>query len=174
MMIHSDKFSRADQRRFWSKVSRRVPNKCWLWRAARSTKGYGKFAIRCDGRLRATYAHRVAWELSNGPVPDGLCICHTCDTPACVNPAHMFLGTHADNVADKIAKGRLRTPSGEKHPHAKLTWRDVREARQLHMQGWTFRKLAERYGVTRWSIQSAFNGRTWKDAGMSEEQHTTV
>lgn len=77
---------------------------CMLWIRSTDTNGYGMLCV--DGRKRK--AHRVAWELANGPIPAGLHVLHRCDTPACVNPAHLFLGTHTDNMRDCSAKGRTR------------------------------------------------------------------
>lgn len=95
------------ERRFWSKVDKSAGDSgCWLWMAARNARGYG-----CVGRdVGRGYwlAHRVSWELANGPIPDGLFVLHRCDVPSCVNPHHLFVGTNADNMRDMALKGRGR------------------------------------------------------------------
>lgn len=93
--------------RFWSKVDTSAGLfGCWLWTGA-TARGYGTFGS--GGQFgRNVLAHRFAWQRKNGPIPAGMVICHSCDNPPCVNPAHLWIGTHADNVADKIAKGRSR------------------------------------------------------------------
>lgn len=88
--------------RFWAKVDRRGPDECWPWTGATQQTGYGRF--RVDGRLQG--AHRVAYVLTHGHLRPGAHVLHRCDTPGCCNPSHLFLGTHADNMADKEAKGR--------------------------------------------------------------------
>lgn len=110
------KISTAD--RFWAKVYTDGPTlahvahlgQCWIWTAGRDKDGYGK--IR-DINNRDLRAHRVSWEIHNGPIPDGLCVLHHCDNPACVRPDHLKLGSHADNVADKVA--RHRSPFGARN-----------------------------------------------------------
>ena len=91
--------SESDISRFWSKVD--ITDDCWEWTACKTSFGYGQLGI--DGIM--TNAHRISWEISNGPIPDGMVICHKCDNPGCVNPDHLFAGTHKDNIADCISRG---------------------------------------------------------------------
>lgn len=88
---------------FWSRVNRGGEGECWLYRGYVINSGYGQFRVR---RNQSVTAHRFSYALANGEIPGGLHVCHTCDTKLCVNPAHLFLGTHADNVRDMVQKGR--------------------------------------------------------------------
>lgn len=84
------------------------PNACWEWTGFRIPDGYGQITIR--SRQRTYKAHRLAWEIAHGPIPEGLQVCHKCDNPPCCNPAHLFLGTARDNVMDRERKGRSFRP----------------------------------------------------------------
>ena len=150
----------ADMDRFWSKVRRGSDDECWLWTAAKDTIGYGN--IRIDGKLVG--AHRVAWMLAHGPVPDGVHVLHTCDVRACVNPAHLFLGTHQDNMADRQRKGRSRGGGrrGVEHWKAALNDDAVRAIRRLRALGWTQTRIADRVGVSRSVIAHITQGNGWR------------
>lgn len=89
--------------RFWAKVDKRGPDECWPWTGAKSSHGYGNFCV--EGRTEK--ASRFSWFLVHGAIEPGICICHHCDNPICVNPAHLFAGTRLDNTRDCQAKGRF-------------------------------------------------------------------
>ena len=153
--------------RFWRRVDQ--TGQCWMWRGAIFASGYGRVRGR-EGKTIATWrAHRLAYELTFGPIPDGLCVCHKCDVPACVNPAHLFLGTPAENVNDCIRKGRRR-PSraprpimcGTRNPAARLTENQVVDIRQAHAEGGSYRTLSKVFGVCVSSVANVVKGRTWR------------
>lgn len=140
----------ADER-FWSRVIK--TDGCWLWQWTVNQYGYG--LIQIDGRLKR--AHRVAWEWTNGPIPAGMVICHRCDTPACVNPDHLFIGSHADNVADKMAKGRC--PRGERAGSAKLTDEQAEDIRRARARGELCAAIAARLGISITTVSQIANNR---------------
>lgn len=138
---------------------------CWLWTRRLGPAGYGALTVRGRPQL----AHRVAYVVHRGPIPDGLWVLHRCDTPACVNPAHLFLGTHTDNVRDMVAKGRVSRHGanplkirGELNCNAKLTADDVRAIRAAHAGGASQRGLARDYGVTHQLIGFVVRGEIWR------------
>lgn len=109
--------------RFWSKVQKSPePDGCWIWTGARFHDDYGNFNLEGRrGKRSETRAHRVSWLIHRGPIPDGLCVCHNCpggDRPDCVNPGHLWLGTHLQNMLDREAKERGNQVSGDAH-HSK-------------------------------------------------------
>lgn len=143
--------------RFWSKA--KIDADCWLWIAAKNSKGYGKFLLnRVD-----TGAHRVAWLLTYGSIPPGKHVLHTCDTPACVNPKHLYIGTNRDNVNDRTERGRGAT--GTKPATCKLSEAQVLTIRNELVNGATYSVLARKYGVSPPTIQNIAKGKSWRHLG---------
>ncbi len=146
--------------RFLSFFVRGKKEDCWLWTGSPNSAGYG--TIRMPGRKGKTaLAHRLAFFIAHGAFDETLCVCHECDTPLCVNPNHLFLGTNAENVADRDKKGRCRAGGkpGEKCGHAKLTDDKVRAIRSDNR---THEEIADSFGVARSTITNIKLGRTWK------------
>ena len=131
---------------------------CWLWTASTDSTGYGQFWV--DGKVLK--AHRVSYKLFSGEIPDGLLVRHTCHNPLCVNPAHLIVGTHQDNMDDKVRAGRQARQKGEAHGSAKLTDSAVREIRDLTGRFRQY-KLAEMYGVSQQHISDILNNKKWKE-----------
>jgi hypothetical protein len=127
---------------------------CLLWLGS-VYRGYGQTSLRG----RRLIAHRAAWIVAHGDIPDGLFVCHKCDVPSCINPAHLFLGTHDDNMADRSAKGRAARMRGEKNASAKLTQEQADIIRD--MPG-TQEAVAARFGVNRSVVGKIKRGEIWR------------
>jgi len=147
--------TKSIEQRFWTKVTK--TDTCWLWTAGiMGGNGYG--GLRFNGSMQA--AHRIAWQLTHGPIPDSTpvtCVLHKCDVRLCVNPDHLFLGTKTDNAADKVAKGRQER--GEQHHAARLTGSDVRAIRSDQRAQ---RLIASDYGVCQTHVSRIKLGTRWK------------
>ena len=171
-----DFISQPDALRFWSKVTKDVPppahcpdnGNCWIW-SGTINNDYGVFKIRRHlPKPIMVKAHRVSWAIVNGDCPSNQLVLHRCDRPLCVNPDHLFLGTVADNIADRVRKNR--TAAGERQHLSKLNDDKVHEILTLlrdhagetvHGRG-IARRLAERFGVTAANIRSIGRRETWK------------
>lgn len=168
------------EERFWEKVDKNGPTishmstPCWLWTASKDGGGYGFIGL---GNGKLGKAHKVSWELHNGPIPHGQCVLHRCDFPECSNPEHLFLGTQKDNAEDREKKGRGNRPSGDQHParlhpeylargghhgNAVLTNEQAAAMRREYTghYGDTIR-LARRYGVDRQTVRRVLKNKTY-------------
>lgn len=142
--------------RFWDRVAVGDPEECWPWTGPTFGMGYGHVAQRKDSKG----THRVAYELANGPIPKGLLVRHTCDNPPCCNPAHLLLGTPADNMRDRTE--RNRAPVGSKCVIARLVESDIPRVFELRAQGMTVRAIGREFGVSGGTISAVLNRKTWK------------
>ena len=155
---------------FWSRVDMSGgADACWLWLGARTHNGYGFFKLMRPERM--VRAHRWAYEQFVGPIADGLLVCHNCDNRLCVNPAHMFVGTQKENIADMMSKGRGPDRSGNAvhitrigtdNPNAKLDEDAVRNIRSESANGQSLRALARAFGVSVPVISDVVHRRTWR------------
>lgn len=152
-------------------LERAIPDDrgCWNWKLSKLPNGYGRV-----GGKRGRLAHRWAWTVAHGAIPEGLCVLHKCDNRACVNPDHLFLGTKRDNTQDALRKGRLSPhkpsdsprwkpgrPIGERNGSAKLNRPAVEAIRRQYRDGALQRELASKYGVSQVAISQVVRGGTW-------------
>lgn len=150
------------ERRFWAHVVKGSQDECWEWRGTKRTGGYGFLRVWVLQGNPEIKASRIAWLLVHGSVPVDQLLCHRCDNPACVNVAHLFLGTHTDNSQDMIRKGRKYSTAGTNNGNAILTPAAVLEIRQLLASKVTVRDIALRHGVGIGVVYSIKYNRAWK------------
>lgn len=146
----------SDIERFVEKVGPVLLSGCREWTGSCDSKGYGRFNV--DNI--PVPAHRVAWVIARGPIPDGLCVCHRCDNPPCVAEGCLFLGTQADNLADMRAKAR--EARGERNGAAKMTAQQVLEIRRRYAQGESQASLRREFGLTPNPMHAIVHRRTWR------------
>lgn len=149
------KHKTTPEQRFWSHVSI-VSGECWRWRGGKRGQ-YGVFFYQ--GKREG--AHRVSFIINFGPIPRDRDVLHRCDNPLCVNPDHLFLGTHAENMHDMKAKGRAKAPCGDKANAGKLNTEQVRQIREYLKMGLSQRTIADFYGVSSAAISNIHTGTTW-------------
>ena len=157
--------------RFWAKVEKRGPEECWPWIGGCNPQGYGRLQD-ANRENSVVLAHRASYELAFGISPGDECVLHRCDNPPCVNPAHLWLGTKAENNRDMGDKGRAVVPGlkGENHPNAWLTDTKVLEMLGLVREGWLQADVARAYGVDRGNLWAMVKGKSWKHLHKSSER----
>jgi len=136
-------------KRFMDKV--KITDTCWIWTASMKTERYGAFNLN----KKVQFSHRVAYRLFIGEIPDNMEVCHQCDTTTCVNPKHLFLGTHKDNMMDSAKKGRLNNPK------AKLNPDKIRYIRKQHRQGVSQADLCREFNYSTGSMSNIISGKSW-------------
>lgn len=145
--------SQESRARFWSLVEKADPFQCWLWIGFIHQQGYGQL----NRRGTTLWAHRFAWAITNGVIPKGMSVLHTCDVRNCVNPAHLFLGTLDDNMKDMVRKGRQNRRWGAGNSNARLSEEQVIQMRTRMDAGESIRSIATEFGVawnTAWCIKA--------------------
>lgn len=151
---------------FWARVDIRGEDECWPWTRTPSQK-YGKYNLMTDDGWKLVSAHRMAYELANGSIPNGMYVCHSCDNPRCCNPAHLWTGTNSDNQIDSVAKGRFRggppiSRCGTEHHSNKLSEAQVFDIRREFDSGASQRDLVAKYGVNKSMIHKIVRRLSWK------------
>lgn len=158
MPTPADSFTKDEVSRFWSRVRIGGPDECWIWARTTDRDGYGRFwAQKMDLR-----AHRISFWMHHGETPEGMCVCHRCDNPRCVNPAHLFLGSIVENRMDCVHK-RRNTKGSAMHT-AKLKEEDIPVIRDRKRSGARSVELAMEYGVSNSTIKRIVSGSMWRHA----------
>ena len=145
------------EEKFREKLMPEPNSGCWLWLGAMGVNGYGQMHIKTNGKWRMGYAHRISWEIHNGPIPDKKHILHKCDNPSCANPHHLFIGDQSSNMKDKVRKGRH--PRGEDCSYSRLTENDIKKIRNDKR---TQAEIGNEYGVTQGMISRIKLYKAWR------------
>ena len=149
---------KIDAPRFWKKVDRFDGDKCWPWTGAKDKDGYGTYGL-VKGQTRKV--HRIAFMLTNGIIlPSKVLVLHTCDNSRCANPAHLFTGTHLDNMRDKIAKGRANQARSNNNA-SKLTEAKARKIKTWRSRGMKLKDIAGKLGVSQALVCTVAKGKAW-------------
>lgn len=157
--------SDKEKKQFWDKVDKHKKDGCWLWTGGTTKFGHGRFQV--NGRLESP--HRIAWNLYYGSIPENKFVCHHCDTPACVNPEHLFVGTRSDNMLDASKKGRLHIRENPKEiieasrRKRKLNKDQVFSILNRLSKGEAYRSIARSFSVGHNVIGCIDKGKTYKD-----------
>jgi predicted XRE-type DNA-binding protein len=161
-MFYELELNSVDLERFWNKVEVKGEDDCWNWVRRLSEDGYGQYTFHGSSQI----ASRVSYFIHHGPFEKKLFVCHSCDNRKCVNPNHLWLGTHQDNMDDMVNKKRSISHKGENNLTAKLKKEDIVKIRELFAQNsFTQRELAVIYNVSASNISIIVQGMTWKDEG---------
>ena len=146
--------------RFLRSFSKTEGDSCWLWLKRLDRDGYGQMTFHLDNDIiMVKKAHRVAYEILVGEIPTGMCICHKCDNPSCVNPSHLFLGSQADNIRDMVNKKRQMY--GKQHWNVKLKPEDILEIKNLVASGLTNTEVAKKFNIAQQTVSAIKNNKSW-------------
>lgn len=166
--------------RFWEHVDKKSDIECWLWKGSFNEHGYGQLFVGTvqsqNGKVAQKHApaHRISYQLFNGTIPRGLFVLHRCDTPSCVNPKHLFIGTQLDNMKDASNKGRMSCGDkhyahthpellarGEKHGSSKLREQDIIKIRELAASGIKQSEIASLYSIGQYEVSRIVSRKRW-------------